>query len=108
MFLSLCYWRDIVARVYILTVVLSCRLDESAEFILPIDVIVRISHVLPVDTIDSLMALRSPEMQSRIPQIREVWSRVQQVKTGKMAVYAVLVEEVCRKFLVGIGREFHC
>ena len=88
--------------------VFRCRLDDSAEFILPIDVIVRISYALPTDTIDNLMASRSPEMQARIPQIREVWSRVQQVKTGKMAVYAVLVEEVCRKYLVGIWREFHC
>ena len=76
------------------------RHDESPEFILPIDAIIRIAHALPVDTIDHVMKSRSSEMRTRIPQIREIWTRVQQVKTGKMAVYAVLVEEVCRQFLV--------
>ena len=69
--------------------------------------IVRIAHALPTDVIDSALVSRSPQMQSRIPQIREVWTRVREVKTGKMAVYAVFVEEVCRKYLVGTWREFH-
>lgn len=44
---------------------------------------------------------------AKIPLISELWNRVQEVKSGKMAVFAVLVEEAARKVVVTVETDWH-
>ena len=77
-------------------------MDESPEFILPIDIIVHIVMALPNDVIDRVLSGRNPRLMSYKQIIREVVQNARSVESGKMAVYAVMVEESCRKMLVGL------
>lgn len=77
------------------------RLDESTEFILPIDIIIRILQDLSEEHTDRLLSARGPRLQSYAQSIKDVIRQTRSVECAKMSVYAVIVEECCRKFLVG-------
>ena len=62
---------------------------------------------MPQNTIPAVMAHRSPRQMARIPQISDLWNRVQEVKSGKMAVFAVIVEEAARKIVVTVETDWH-
>lgn len=81
--------------------------DESPEAILPLDAIARIVYDMPQNSIPAVMAHRSPQQMAKIPLISELWNRVQEVKSGKMAVFAVLVEEAARKVVVTVETDWH-
>ena len=106
-FLSLCYWRDILARQCSPRFFLTPSEDESPEAILPLDAIARIVYDMPQNSIPAVMAHRSPQQMAKIPLISELWNRVQEVKSGKMAVFAVLVEEAARKVVVTVETDWH-
>ena len=75
-------------------------MDESPEYILTIDAIVRIVMALPNDSIDVVLSKRNPRLMNYQQAIREVVQHAQSVESAKMAVYAMMVEESCRKLLV--------
>ncbi|CBK23663.2 uncharacterized protein [Blastocystis hominis] len=91
LFLSLTYWRDIQARL----------LDESCEFVLPLDCFVRIVFNAPAVPWSRVLRARSPAVQASAEVLKELVKRVLEIKDGKMAVYAMIVEESVR-------RSMHC
>ena len=100
LFLSLTYWRDVMARLYGWQKLFSNRFDESTEFVLPIDCLVSIVFSIPTVPWDLLMRSQSSFVQSKIAVLQELVNSVLNVKNGKMAAYAKIVEELIQKTTV--------
>lgn len=100
LFLSLTYWRDVMARLYSWQEQFTHRFDESPEFVLPINCLVSIVFSIPPVPWDLIMKTQSSFVQSKISVLQELVKSVLNVKNGKMAAYAKIVEELVQKTTV--------
>lgn len=82
--------------------------DESPEYVLPISFVNTVTyHIDAVMARDyawfeTLLQKQRGFVQQEKEVLLELMQRVLEVKNGKMAVYAMIVEELARKFSVRI------
>ena len=84
------------------------RLDESCEFVLPLDCLVRSVFNAPKVPWSSILRIRSPAVQGSADILKELVKRVLEIKEGTMAVYAMIVEERVRLTMVSDSRRVFC
>lgn len=68
---------------------------------LPLDCLVRIVFNAPAVPWNRVLRARSPAVQASAEVLKELVKRVLEIKDGKMAVYAMIVEESVRRSMVG-------
>ena len=76
-FLSLYYWRDVVAREWCEVCGVSCRMDESVQFILPLLHILKVVDTQP-KTVEELKAALTPMSEIVAQRLDRLMSIVQQ------------------------------
>lgn len=71
---------------------------------LPLDCLVRIVYNAPAVPWSRVLRARSPAVLASAEVLKELVKRVLEIKDGKMAVYAMIVEESVRRSMVGGSR----